>query len=72
MSSLIFSLREETRGLKEIAYIAMEDWENNHITGNNKQSKYGKVYFIENSSQYLSSWTLYKSFMFTAIAQYER
>ena len=27
---------------------------NNHTANKNKQSKYGKVYFIEHSSEYLS------------------
>ena len=39
--------------LKEIASIAM-DRENNHTANKNKQSKYGKLYFIKHSSEYLS------------------
>ena len=31
------------------------DRENHHTESKIKQSKYGKVYFIENSSEYLSS-----------------
>ena len=30
------------------------DRENNHTANKNKQSKYGKLYFIEHSSEYLS------------------
>ena len=41
-------------GLKEIASIAM-DPENNHTLSKNKQSKYGTLYFIEHSSEYLST-----------------
>ena len=40
----------ETRGLKEIAM----DRKNKHKANKNKQSKYGKLYFIEHSSEYLS------------------
>ena len=29
------------------------DRENNHTASKNKQNKYGKLYFIEHSSQYL-------------------
>ena len=31
------------------------DQENNHTVSKNKQSKYGKLYFIEHSSEYLST-----------------
>ena len=31
------------------------DRENNHTANKNKQSKYGKLYFIEHSSEYLST-----------------
>ena len=31
------------------------DRENNHIANKNKQSKYGKLYFNEHSSEYLST-----------------
>ena len=32
------------------------DRKNNHTANKNKQSKYGKLYFIEHSSEYLSIW----------------
>ena len=31
------------------------DQENNHTASKNKQRKYGKLYFIEHSSEYLST-----------------
>ena len=39
-------------GLEEIALIAM-DRKNDHTANKNKQSKHGKLYFIEHSSEYL-------------------
>ena len=39
------------------------DRENNHTANKNKQSKYGKLYFIEHEFPY-------KSFIFTAILNY--
>ena len=35
------------------------DRKNNHTANKNKQSKYGKLYFIEHSSEYLSIWIFY-------------
>ena len=35
------------------------DRKNNHTANKNKQSKYGKLYFIEHSSEYLSTWIFY-------------
>ena len=51
------------------------DRENNHTARKNKQSKYGKLYFIEHSSEYLSTWIFYLNsdtdpFIFTAILNY--
>ena len=56
--SLVLSLTVGNSGLKEIAQIAM-DWKNNHTANKKKQSKYGKLYFIEHSSEYLSIWIFY-------------
>ena len=35
------------------------DRENNHTESKNKQIEYGKLYFIEHSSEYLSTWIFY-------------
>ena len=35
------------------------DRENNHTASKNKQSKYGKLYFIEHSNEDLSTWIFY-------------
>ena len=37
------------------------DRKNKHTANKNKQSKYGKLYFIEHSSEYLSTWIFYLS-----------
>ena len=44
------------------------DRKNNHTANKNKQSKYGKLYFIEHSSEYLSIWIFYLN---SQITQYE-
>ena len=35
------------------------DRKNNNTANKNKQSKYGKLYFIEHSSEYFSIWIFY-------------
>ena len=35
------------------------DLENKHTASKNKQSKYGELYFVEHSSEYLSTWIFY-------------
>ena len=49
--SLLFSCTLDHR---EPKLIVLMDRENNHTANKNKQSKYGKLYFIKHSSEYLS------------------
>ena len=38
----------------QLTVFTLLDRKNNHTANKNKQSKYGKLYFIEHSSEYLS------------------